>query len=460
MLEQEPKPRGIMDWLKESVTVKLLFIGVLIIVLLIPSSLINNLISERAQRQDEMISDVSDKWSGEQLVTGPVLVIPYRKHIQKMDTSNKVTTQDVMENLYILPDNLNIKAGLSTQILHRGIFDVAVYNSLVNVSGNFSKANLASLSLTADQLVMNKAHLIFSITDLKGLKNNPVIKAAGQTLTAEPVFNSTLLPGEGLQTAIDLTGIKDGEFTFDYNLDMKGSQALSFLHLGKTTDVEAKGGWASPSFDGRYLPDERTVDSGGFKSHWKMLYYNRPFPQQWVDDTGLLTNEKKQADASFGIKLRLSVDQYQKTTRTSKYAILIVLLTFISLFLTEVIRKQSIHIFNYVLIAAAMIIYYLLLLSFSEQIGFNWAYLVASVATIGLVATFIASILKNRMAAVLFAVILSVFYTFIFVIIQLEDLALMIGSIALFIIVGVLMYFSRKINWDKQEPLKIDPTHN
>src|SRR5438067_4428924 len=111
MIGQEPKPRGILDWLKESVTVKLLFIGVLIIVLLIPSSLINNLISERAQRQDEMINDVSDKWSGGQLVTGPVLVIPYRRHIQKTDTGNKVVTQDVMENLYILPDNLNIKAG-------------------------------------------------------------------------------------------------------------------------------------------------------------------------------------------------------------------------------------------------------------------------------------------------------------------------------------------------------------
>ncbi|HEY9196854.1 MAG TPA: inner membrane CreD family protein, partial [Mucilaginibacter sp.] len=148
--------------------------------------------------------------------------------------------------------------------------------------------------------------------------------------------------------------------------------------------------------------------------------------------------------------LKLPVDQYQKTTRTSKYAILIILLTFISLFLTEVIRKQSIHIFNYILIAAAMSIYYLLLLSFSEQIGFNLAYLVASVSTIGLIAAFIASILKNKMAAVLFSFILALFYTFIFVIIQLEDLALMIGSIALFIIVAVLMYFSRKINWDRQ----------
>jgi inner membrane protein len=449
MIEEESKKRGVMDWLKESVTVKLIFIGVLIVVLLIPSSLINNLITERASRQDDMMKDVSDKWSGSQLIMGPVLVIPYKKQVGHIDTAHKLINKEVIENLYILPDNLHIKAGLTTQILHRGIFDVAVYNSLVKVSGNFSKADLNSLSLTPDQLMLNKAHIVFSISDLKGLKNNPVMKSGSQVLNVEPVFDNSAVFGDGLQAAIDLTGAKDGEVPFEYNLDLKGSEELSFLHLGKTTDVQAGGNWANPSFDGRSLPDERKVDQNGFTASWKMLYYNRPFPQQWVDDSKLLTDNKKLADATFGIKLRLPVDQYQKTMRTSKYAILVILLTFISLFLTEVIRKQSIHLFNYILIGAAMIIYYSLLLSFSEQIGYNWAYLVASVSTIALIATFIASLLKNRIAAVLFAFILSVFYTFIFVIIQLEDLSLLIGSIALFIIVGVLMYFSRKINWDK-----------
>lgn len=174
-----------------------------------------------------------------------------------------------------------------------------------------------------------------------------------------------------------------------------------------------------------------------------------PFPQQWVNNDTLLSSNKKLDDAVFGVKLRLPVDQYQKTTRTSKYALLIISLTFISLFLTEVIRKQRIHIFNYILIGLAMIIYYSLLLSFSEQVGYNYAYLIASISTIALVSVFIASLLKNKMATWLFAFILSVFYAFIFVIIQLEDFALIIGSIALFIIVSILMYFSRKINWDK-----------
>ncbi len=449
MTENESQKHGIMDGLKESITVKLLFIATLILLLLIPSSLVNNLINERAGRQDEMMRDVSDKWSGSQVIKGPVLIIPYKQEVKETDATNKEVIREHTGNLYVLPDNLHIKAGLSTQILHRGIFDVAVYNSLVKVSGNFSKADLGSLSLTPDQLLLNKARIVFSISDLKGLKNNPVIKANDQTLTAEPVFDNTSVFGGGLQVAVDISGAKEGNVPFDYTLDLKGSQGLSFLHLGKTTDVEANGTWSSPSFDGRYLPDERAVNKEGFKARWRMLYYNRPFPQQWVNNDTLLSSNKKLDDAVFGVKLRLPVDQYQKTMRTSKYALLIISLTFISLFLTEVIRKQRIHIFNYILIGLAMIIYYSLLLSFSEQVGYNYAYLIASISTIALVSVFIASLLKNKMATWLFAFILSVFYAFIFVIIQLEDFALIIGSIALFIIVGILMYFSRKINWDK-----------
>jgi inner membrane protein len=244
-------------------------------------------------------------------------------------------------------------------------------------------------------------------------------------------------------------GINQDKLTFNYTLDLTGSDELSFLQLGKTTDVQIDGDWNSPSFDGRFLPDTRKITDNSFSAHWRMLYYNRPFPQQWSADDTLLNSQIKQQNSAFGVKLRLPVDEYQKTTRTNKYAILIILLTFVSLFLTELIRKQKIHVFNYLLIGAAMIIYYSLLLSFSEQIGFNAAYLVASVATVTLITIFIASLLKNKLAALLFALILSVFYLFIFIIIQLEDFALMMGSIALFVIVALLMYFSRKINWDR-----------
>lgn len=447
MINQESQPQGFMHWLKESVTVKLFFIGFLVLLLLVPSTLIDNLITERAARQEATIKQVSDQYSGEQLIQGPVLVIPYKKQIKDKEAPGK----EIIKNLYILPNELNYKANVTPDILHRGIFEVVVYGGVVNVSGDFVKADLSQLSLSPDQLLLDKARLLFSISDIKGLKTNPQISIGGQTATAGPAYSDNML-ANGLQIPVNLSGMLDKPLPFEFRLDLKGSQGLRFLHLGKTTDVEVSGNWGSPSFDGRYLPDYRKIDSNTshFVAKWRMLYYNRPFPQQWTDNDTLLNNDKKMQDATFGVKLLMPVDQYQKTTRSSKYAILIIMLTFISLFFTELISKQKVHVFNYILIGAAMIVYYTLLLSFSEQIGFSLSYLIASAATVALVATFLASLLKNLKAAVIFSIILGIFYTFIYIIIQLEDLALMMGSIALFIIIAALMYFSRKINWDRQ----------
>jgi len=447
MIEQPQKPQGLLAWLQESVTVKLMFIGLLTLLLLIPSMLALNLIGERTQRQEEMEQDISDKWSGSQLIQGPVLVIPYKKFIKEKDANNKDVTKETIENAYILPGVLNFKSTVKSKILNRGIFETVVYNTIVKVNGDF-KAELNKLSITPEQLLLNKAKITFSISDLKGLKTNPIIRSNNQNLQAEPVFNEKGLFSNGLQANIDLTGAVDKTIAFDFVLDLKGSQELRFLHSGKTTTVDVTGDWKTPSFDGRYLPDDRKVDDKGFTAKWRMLYFNRPFAQQWAANDTLLNDMHKHEDALFGVKLKLPVDQYQKTMRTSKYGILIILLTFISLFLTEMISKQKVHVFNYILIGAALVIYYTLLLSFAEQIGYNWAYLIASAATIGLVAGFIASLLKNKKAAILFTIILTIFYVFIYVIIQLEDLALLIGSVALFIIVSILMYFSRKINWD------------
>ncbi|MFI5162510.1 MAG: cell envelope integrity protein CreD [Sphingobacteriales bacterium] len=448
MITEEQQPQGFMHWLKESVTVKLAFIGVLVLLLMIPSALVNELINERAQRQEQVLKEVTDQYSGSQLVQGPVLMIPYNEQVTETDGHGNRVNTTAVQNLYILPNDLSYKGSLKSEVLHRGIYEVPVYNGTIRVSGNFTRADLGALSIAADQLMPEKARILFSISDLKGLKTNPQVKINNQTYTAEPTPGENVL-GNSLQVAVNLKGLTDGAIPFDFTLDLKGSEELSFLHTGKTTDVEVNGDWASPSFDGRYLPDSRTISDKGFSAKWRMLYYNRPFPQQWVQDVSLLTNQKKAADATFGIKLKLPVDQYQKTTRTSKYGILIILLTFVSLFLTELIGKKKVHVFNYILIGAAMIIYYTLLLSFSEQVGYSIAYLIASVATITLIATFLASLLKNRKAAVIFTAILTLFYSFIYVIIQLEDLSLLIGSIALFIIIAALMYSSRQINWDK-----------
>lgn len=440
--------QGQRNWFGESILIKLMLIGILTLLLLIPSSMIQNLIWERQERQKEVIKEITDKWSGSQLVEGPVMILPYRTSLSQRDTSGRLTVKEIITDIHILPEDLQINAKAKPEKLHRGIFDAVVYNSKVSVKGKFSALELKKSGINPDMVLWDKAKVDIGLSDLKGLKNNPVIKLGGVPYNVETDFTSLKLFTNNLVALPDLSATKNSAIDFSFDLDFRGSDELNFLHLGKNTQVKIDGNWESPSFTGRFLPEDRKVSNKSFEAAWKMPYFNRPFPQQWVETSSSLNITNK--DATFGVKFLLPIDQYQKTMRTAKYAILIILLTFVSLFFTELLNKKKVHLLQYILIGAAMTIYYTLLLSFSEQVGFNIAYLIASVATVTLIATFIAALLKNPKAALVFGSILTIFYGFIFVIIQLQDLALLFGSIGLFIIISSMMYLSAKIDWSKK----------
>jgi len=446
MMEEQQQTQKTKKWYQDSILIKLSIITAIILALLIPSSWIQGLITDREDYQHLMLTNVSDKWSGSQLIQGPVLVLPYEKKITET-INNKQTSRVTINNLYVLPQNLQIKADIKTELFESGLYDAVVYNSKVMLQGSFDKPDLSGLDIDPSTILYNKAKLIFSVSDLKGLKNNPDIKIQNQVYNPEPTTGETGPFNNGLQVSFPIQ--KDQGFTFSYHLDLKGSKELNFLDIGKTMDVEINSDWRHPDFNGRSLPDSRNITNKSLSAKWHMLYYNRPFPQQWINNDTLLSSKKATTNAVFGVKLQLPVDQYRKILRTTKYSTLIILLTFVSLFLTELIKKKSVHLFNYTLIGASMVVYYILLLSFSEQLGYNYAYLLSSASTIILISVFTASLLKNKGMAALFAFILSIFYGFVFIIIQLEELSLLFGGIALFIIVATLMYFSRKINWDR-----------
>jgi len=450
------------NWLGESVILKLVLIGFLTLVLLIPNFWIQNLISERQQRQTEINQEIANDWSGKQLVEGPVLVIPYTKTVIEKEGKNgsTETAKEVISTIHILPENLEIDAAVKPNKLHRGIFESVVYNSQIKVKGNFSNLELKKSGIDTEKILWNKAKVFIGLSDLKGLKNNPQIKLADSIYEVEPDFVNDDLFDHNLTISPDLSAIKSSKLDFNFVLDLKGSEELNFLHIGKNTKVKLSGNWPDPSFIGRYSPDERNLKDTSFTANWNLSYFNRTYPQQWEGEKRITAKTKEKTldttldqidDSIFGVKFILPVDQYQKTMRTAKYAILIIMLTFISLFFMEFIQKHKIHLLQYVLISAAMIVYYTLLLAFGEQVGFNFAYLIASVSTIVLIGSFVKALMKSTKPALLFSAILSVFYGFIFVIIQLQDMALISGSIALFVVVALLMYFSAKIDWTKKE---------
>jgi inner membrane protein len=449
--QQFSQPKSFYAQLNESIGVKLFLIGVLTLLLLIPSSWVQQLISERQQNQDDATIEIASKWSGTQIIESPAMQLPVKTLTKTTDTAGKTTFQDGISTIYILPENLKIKSVVNPEILHRGIFDVVVYNSSINIEGNISPLELKKSGINPEMILWDKVKLVAGLTDFKGLKNSPKIKIGDTTYIAEPDFATENLFDNSLAVQLNLNAKKNTAVKFNYSFDLRGSGELNFMHLGRNTAVDLTGAWNNPSFTGNFLPERRTINNKDFSGSWKMTNFNRPFPQQWIGNNNIITNENK-AKATFGVKFLLPVDQYQKITRSAKYAILVILLSFVSLFFIELLQKTTVSILHYLLIGAAMSIYYTLLLSFSEQVGFNVAYLIASLSTITLVSTFIGAFLRNRKAAIAFSAILGIFYSFIYVIIQLQDLALLFGSIGLFIIVAVLMYFTVKVNWNKSEP--------
>ncbi|HEV8513458.1 MAG TPA: cell envelope integrity protein CreD [Cyclobacteriaceae bacterium] len=447
----------------ESITVKLVSIGFLVLILLIPSSWIQDLMNERQSRAEDVMHEVSSKWSGSQTLSGPILVIPY-KVIQKIDHGKDgIEIQEYIQKYFLLPETLDVNGDVDPTVLHRGIFDAAVYTSALKIKANFNKPDFVSLAIPDDMVQWKDAYMIFSITDLRGISENPSFMVGNSSKPTEPSSdlgvsvrkfmrdnNVSYSQSDGVVSDFSSNGIiaklgwqseKDFVGNTAIKITLKGSNRLSFNPTGKTTTVQLKGPWGNPSFDGEFLPENRTITEDAFTANWKILHFNRPFAQQWTE------SGTKLSGSEFGVKLIVPVDQYQKSIRTSKYGQLIIILTFVALFLVEITKKIRIHPFQYILIGAALIIYYTLLISLSEQVGYNIAYWIATAATVGLISFYSISFLQNSRLVTLFTAILVIFYAFIFIIVLQQDFSLLLGSIGLFLIVGSLMYFARNVKW-------------
>ena len=456
-------------WLQESVMIKLFSIGFLILILMLPASWIEELVRERQSRATEVLQEVSDKWSGAQTLSGPILVIPFIKEFVIDRGKEGIEIRQETHKAYFLPDDLKIKGQVDPMKLSRGIFDATVYKWAMDVNATFTKPDFTSLKIKPELVQWKDAYVVFGITDLRGISENPTITVGTDTLVADPsneigitVLSKTgvmwheamreeryaeVSSTKGMTSKLSWKSEDDFNGNFVMNLNLKGSRRLDFVPAGKTTNVSLKGSWADPSFLGEFIPIKREVDEKGFTAEWSVLHFNRPFSQNWVNENQTLSG------ADFGVKLLIPVDQYQKTMRTSKYSVLIILLTFIALFLVEITQKIRIHPFQYILIGAALIIYYTLLLSISEHTGFNIAYGVSALATVALIALYSTTFLHAPSLIVLVTALLTIFYGFIYLIILQQDFSLLIGSVGLFIIVGMLMYFSRKIKWYDNKPV-------
>lgn len=420
---------------RNRVSIKGLIIGFLILIMLIPALFVSNLVNERKMRQREIVDEVSSKWSSAQTIAGPYLYVPYT-----VKTLRDGKEEWVKDHFWILPESLKVTGNIDYNIRKRSIYNVLLYTANVKQLGDFIIKIPAGIA--ADKILWNEAQVCFGISDFRGIEEKVVINFGGREYELAPGLPPMALSDKGLSAPVQLSAANlDGTIPFGMRVRAKGSENIRFIPLAGNSSYTVTSAWPDPSFDGSKLPDQRNVSDSGFTAQWKFSKANLPY------STVLKDLKSAVQDIDFGVSLLQPADQYAKTERCVKYAVLFIGLTFGLFFITEITQKKPVHPLQYVLIGLALVIFYTLLLSISEFIHFDIAYSVSALAVITMITLYAKQLFSDRKASLVTGAIMFAQYLFNFVLIRLEDSALLVGSIGLFIVLGVIMYVSRNIDW-------------
>ena len=445
----EQKKSRFSNWMRNSITARMLVVGFLLLVLLIPLEFVKSLINERAYRQEEVVREINEKWGNEVLLSGPIVKIPYKviseeKIFNEKSNAYYTKTKETVENAYFFPDKLDITSNVDTKPLNRSIYESVVYSATIDVKGNFPKIDFSDTDIPEENILWEKATVLLKTSNLKGIKTTPVVNLASEALSMTPQYSTEYLNTIQSNYIANAKEIFAAPLPFFFDLKINGSESLKFLPIGKETDATMKSNWHSPSFDGNFLPEDtnKEISKDGFTASWRILQINRQFEQSFFGHLPDLSA------SAFGTNLIIPVDEYQKSERTAKYGFMVIGLTLLVFLLIQLVSKIYIHPFQYVMIGLALVMFYTLLISISEHSNFFKAYAIAAVSVLALITVYSRAILKGFKFPLLICASLASLYGFIYVIIQLENYALLVGSIGLFLILAIIMFASRRIDWN------------
>ncbi len=456
-------------------TGKMIVVGFLVLICWIGSLVVLGVVSERQNRESEVAREVAEQWGRPQLVAGPIIAVPL------LAIARTPNGEYLPKTLYILPKELSIKSDIRPELRTRGIFSAPVYRADLELAGSFAMPNLAELGIAPGMVRWDKAVLVVGFSDTRNITAQDT-KWNNATITLNPGAELWNVNGMGVHAPI-VWAPSQIEQKFDLKISVAGSKGISFLPLGDATSVSASAPWGSPSFGGAYLPASEDLQKDHFSASWQVSALGRSYPSAWegsgsgirlttydynnnyssffdpapttksiqVNSGSGENYERALASSAFGVNLFREVTFYTLVSRTVKYAILFIALTFLAFYLFEIIASIKVHPFQYLLIGASLVLFYLLLLSLSEQIGFGWAYLLSTVMTLGLVTTYSASVLKAHKRAWQVTAILAVLYAYLYSILQLENYALLFGTLFLFVALAGVMRVTRTIDWYSKE---------
>jgi len=416
----------------------------LLVCLMIPLQMVSGVISERTERRNSAQAEIGESWGRGQTVGGPMLTIPYE--YTYADHNGK--PQTAVRRVHFLPESLDVAGTVQPELRYRGLFEVVVYKVHLTIGGQFAAPTFSELRYRPTRVRWEDAALSLGVSDPRGITRSVTLNWNGQEESVAPGVAEGGLFAAGVQAHARGLSQTSGAMPFTFEIDFNGSQQLRFLPTGNETSVGLTSSWPHPSFVGAPLPESRRVDAAGFSAEWRVPYFGRGYPPRWTSDEESNEHRLAQAEASaFGVTLFQPVDIYQQSERAVKYAALFIVMTLVVSFLWEVVRGTLLHPIQYLFVGFAMCLFYLLLLSLSEHIGFDPAYLTAATVTVALLSWYWSRAIGGLMEGALIMTALSALYGFLYLLLRLEDYSLLAGSIGLFVMLALVMYLTRRVNW-------------
>ena len=429
--------------IRTSQMLQLFLVGFLVLLLHIPIALIGRLVAERQERRDSAVAEVASKWGNAQVITGPALVVPYTEQWTEVSPTGQSITRTENRNAIFLPERLNASGTVDSEKRSRGIFSVPVYELGVTLEGEFARPDFSELGIEPAAVAWERAHLAIGISDARAIQEETSVSWGPSQVPFLPGTGGFTDAQSGIHAVVAIDPANES-FPFSFPLALNGSGGVYMTPFAQSTMVGLESDYGSPSFQGNWLPTERTVTDDGFTARWSIPFLGRNYPQAWKAEMpigGAIEGSR------FGVELVSPVDHYRMAERSVKYASLFIVLTFATIWLIEVLAGVRVHPIQYLMLGGALCLFYLLELSLSEHLGFPTAYALASLAVIGMVTAYGMVILRRLSRAVFVGSGVALLYGYLYVLLTNEDYALLIGSVGLFLIVAAIMFATRRVDW-------------
>ncbi|QTR49823.1 cell envelope integrity protein CreD [Candidatus Thiothrix anitrata] len=426
-------------------------IAVLTLLMLIPLFMVMQVVQERQAYHKNVLAEVAATWGQRQTLIGPVLLVPYVEHFTSVDTvtdkdgESRIVSKDIYKDhiAVLLPETLEIRADLAQEYRQRGIYNALVYNANISVNGTFDHAVLLKASEGERRLQWEKAYVMFGIDDPKAISSAPALLWGEESLALEPGAGMPKLLANGFHALLPPGEYTDGAaHPFKLTLKLHGSDGLFFAPVGKTTKARMSSAWTTPSFQGALFPNTHEINAQGFNAAWDISHLVRNYPQSWIVSDNK-THDLRNFTA--GVSLYESSSLYTQVDRAVKYAILFVSLTFLLLFAFEISMKRRLHTLQYVLVGCSLALFYLVLLALAEHIGFLYAYIAASSVTVLPLTWYLGAILRNAWRTMSVFTVLALLYGLLYLLLQIEDYALLVGVGLLVGAMGLMMLITRRL---------------